>query len=96
MAGTSKRTHPRPLSVTEPAGLITQEDWNDLVNDLETLRAGLDALAAAHNAALTKLDADAGVTDANYNALHAVVRTTYDTAGDMTAGKIADMTGTTL
>jgi len=59
-----------------------------LVVDAEALRTGLAALAAAQNLVNAKLDADAGVTDADYAATHDVVVTTYDAAGDMTAAKI--------
>lgn len=61
---------------------------NKVVDDLEVLRAGLNTLATNFNATLTKLDADAGVTDTNYNALQAVVRTTYDAAADLVANKV--------
>lgn len=37
-----------------------------------SIQADLEALRAKHNALLAKLDADAGVTDSNYNSLHAV------------------------
>lgn len=37
----------------------------DIADDFETFRT-------THNAVLTKLDADAGVTDTNYSALHAI------------------------
>lgn len=83
-----------------------KDSHNKVVADLEVLRAGLAAAAAAiaaqiadrevirtalntlatnFNAVLAKLDADAGVTDTNYAATQAVVRTTYDAIGDMTA-----------
>jgi hypothetical protein len=42
---------------------------NKLVDDLETLRAKFVLV-------LQKLDADAGVTDTNYNALHTVAAAT--------------------
>ena len=39
---------------------------------LASVQADLETLRAKHNALLAKLDSDAGVTDTNYNALHAV------------------------
>jgi len=39
---------------------------------LASVQTDLETLRAKHNALLAKLDADAGVTDANYTALHAV------------------------
>ena len=38
----------------------------DLIAQINALRADLDALRTAYHAALAKLDADAGVTDTNY------------------------------
>jgi hypothetical protein len=70
-------------------------EHNNLVDDIEVIRAALYTLATNFNAVLTKLDADAGVTDTNYNSLQAVTRTTYDAAGDMTAAKVADQDGVT-
>lgn len=61
---------------------------NHLIADVRVLRTGLAALAAAYNASLTKLDADAGVTDANYNATGAVVTTTYALDTTLTAAKV--------
>lgn len=61
---------------------------SDAVDDIEVLRAGLDTLADAYALVLAKLDADAGVTDTDYASLHDVTKTTYDTAGDMTASKL--------
>lgn len=45
----------------------------DVLADLITAH---NALAVKHNSVCTKLDADAGVTDTNYSALHAVSGTT--------------------
>lgn len=39
-------------------------------SEVEAIRVQLNALIAAFYAVLQKLDADAGVTDANYTALH--------------------------
>jgi len=39
---------------------------------LASVQADLAALRTAHNAAMTKLDNDAGVTDTNYSSLNAV------------------------
>lgn len=50
-------------------------EFNKLVDDMETLRA-------KYAAVLTKLDADAGVTDVNYSSLHTVA------AATLTAAKI--------
>lgn len=38
----------------------------------DVVKAKLNELIAAHNAVLAKLDADAGVTDTNFVALHTV------------------------
>lgn len=66
---------------------------NNAIDDLEVLRAALNTLATNFNATLTKLDADAGVTDANYSSLQAVVRTAYDTASDLVAAKTTTHSG---
>ena len=44
----------------------------DLATALRDMADDLAALRTAHNALLAKLDADAGVTDTNYAALHTV------------------------
>ena len=93
MAGTTV-----PTTVTGMAGSDVEQmclAFNRLVDDVEVLRAGLNTLATNFNAALAKLDADAGVTDTNYNSTQAVVRTTYDAAGDLTAPKVANQAGAT-
>lgn len=93
MAGTttsSKQT--QRGQETDLADLIINH--NLVVDDVEVLRAALNTLATNFNAVLTKLDADAGVTDTNYNSTQAVTRTTYDTAGDLTGAKIGNMGGT--
>ena len=59
MAGTpivAKREHHAKSVVN-----LLREQFNKLVDDLELVRARLDAVCA-------KLDADAGVTDTNYQA----------------------------
>ena len=43
-----------------------------LADALRDIADDLAALRVAHNAVVTKLDADAGVTDTNYAALHTV------------------------
>lgn len=55
-------------------------EHNKLVDDVETLRASVATL-------VTKLNADAGVTDTNYAA---------PAASALTAAKIADDTGTVV
>ncbi len=85
MAGASRTGNPGAV----PAGVdVLREELNKLIDDVEVLRAALNTLATNFNATLTKLDDDAGVTDTNYNATQAVVRTTYDTAADLAAGKV--------
>jgi hypothetical protein len=56
---------------------------NKLVDDVELLRSKLAAV-------LTKLDSDAGVTDTNYNALHAPA------AATLTASKLANPAGVAI
>lgn len=94
MAGTTTSSRRTTLSGDALNDLLVQ--FNKLVDDVETLRAGLGTLGTNFNATLTKLDADAGVTDTNYNALQAVTTTTYDAAGDMTAAKIGNQAGTAI
>lgn len=96
MAGTTTKS-----KETSPAyqGDLTRDlckQFNKLVDDVEVLRAALNTLATNFNATLVKLDADAGVTDTNYNATQAVTRTTYDAAADLTGAKIGDMAGTAI
>lgn len=43
-----------------------------LLKALNALAADVNTLIVLHNLVLTKLDADAGVTDTNYNALYGV------------------------
>lgn len=89
MAGTARsvRINAGSPESSERAALLA---INELITDIEVLRAGLNTLATNFNATLTKLDADAGVTDVNYSSLQAVVRTSYDTASDLTAAKVND------
>lgn len=67
-------------------------EWNQmrtLVNELKTLQATnrtmLNELKADHNAAMAKLDADAGVTDTNYAATAGIA------AADIAAVTTADV-----
>ena len=48
---------------------ITGKELRPILNAILT---DLTALQTKHNAVCTKLDADGGVTDTNYNSLHAV------------------------
>lgn len=57
----------------------TRLEFNKLVDDLETLRAAFATL-------VTKLNADAGVTDTNYASVAAAA---------LLAAKVADQTGNT-
>ena len=50
-----------------------------LVVILNQLQASVAELKTKHNAAMTKLDADAGVTDANYNSTQGATVATPDT-----------------
>lgn len=50
----------------------SQKDLTEVRAMFVAVQADLAALQAKHNALLAKLDADAGVTDTNYSALHAV------------------------
>lgn len=55
----------------------------DLIAQNNALRADLAALRTAYNAALAKLDADNGVTDTNYVALHAAPVLTSTAVADL-------------
>lgn len=46
-----------------------------LIIEFNLLRQELDEMRANYNATLAKLDADAGVTDVNYAALHGLTNT---------------------
>ncbi len=50
----------------------SQKDLTEIRAMFVAVQTDLAALQAKHNALLAKLDADAGVTDTNYTALHAV------------------------
>lgn len=93
MAGTTTISTPTGLRGSDVADMRLQ--LNKAIDDIEVLRAGLNTLATNYNAVLTKLDADAGVTDTNYNSTQAVTRTTYDAASDLTAAKVGDLAGGT-
>lgn len=58
-----------PLTKTT---LKTRLNKSNPTNKVVKLGDVLDDLITKHNALLAKLDADAGVTDTNYTALHAV------------------------
>ena len=49
-----------------------QKDIVEMKNLLLSMQADLEALRTKHNAVCAKLDADAGVTDTNFAALHNV------------------------
>ena len=93
MAGTTVAT--KQTGMQDSDVLNTRLQYNKLVDDVEVVRAGLAALAASFNLVLTKLDADAGVTDVNYNSTRAVVATTYDAASDLLAAKVANQNAST-
>lgn len=94
MAGTTTSSRRTTLRSSDLNDLLV--NFNKLVDDVEVLRAALNTLATNFNATLTKLDADAGVTDTNYNSTQAVTRTTYDTAGDLTGAKVGNEAGTAI
>lgn len=50
----------------------SQKDLTEVRAMFAAVQADLTALRAAHNALLAKMDTDAGITDSNYAALHAV------------------------
>lgn len=58
------------------SGINNKHDELALRRALESVTNDLTNLAAKHNALLAKLDADAGVTDTNYAALHSVTNNT--------------------
>ncbi len=55
----------------------------ELIAHNNALVADLTALRTQYNGLLTKLDADAGVTDTNYNVLRAMAAPTATTIGDL-------------
>lgn len=60
-------------SIKDRLGSVrSQKDLTEVRAMFVSVQADLAALQAKHNALLTKLDTDAGVTDTNYAALHAV------------------------
>jgi len=54
-------------------------DWDNLVTLINQLVTLANELKTDHNALLAKLDADAGVTDTNYAALHTTAAADADT-----------------
>lgn len=69
---------------------------NKVIADLEVLRAGLEAVADAHNAAMAQIDADNGTIGTDYVANCTATKTTFDDAADLTAPKVGDSQGTAL
>jgi hypothetical protein len=69
-------------------GVDVLAQLNNAIEEIRVLRTALAALATSYNATLTKLDADGGVTDVNYNSTKAVVTTTYATDTTHVARKI--------
>lgn len=57
----------------------------ELIANNNALVADLTALRTQYNGLLTKLDADAGVTDTNYTALRSMAAPTATTLGDLAA-----------
>lgn len=49
-----------------------------LVTKINALESALNTFQTKYNATLTKLDADAGVTDTNYNSTNGVTAVTVD------------------
>ena len=89
MAGTTV-----PVDTTGMQGsdvLQTRLEHNRLVDDVEVLRAGLAAATTTINAIITA----AATNIAAVAAVTAVTRTTYDTAGDLAAAKVANNDGST-
>ena len=87
MAGTIQKIRPdtRPGS----QGYVTTAEHNKVVNDLELLRARLDAVCA-------KLDADAGVAETNYSGGTYGTTSPVNAATVLTAAKIANQAGTAI
>jgi len=77
MAGTT--INKRDDVMVDGATYNLRLQYNKLVDDLETLRAAFATL-------VTKMNADAGITDANYASV---------AAGSLTAAKVADQNGVT-
>lgn len=55
--------------------ITSVSEIQQLIIEFNLLRQELDEMRANYNATLAKLDADAGVTDANYAALHGLTNT---------------------
>lgn len=77
MAGTTITA--RATAMAGSTNQAMRLEFNKLVDDLETLRAAFATL-------VTKLNADAGVTDTNYASV---------AAASLLAAKVADQTGNT-
>ncbi len=82
MAGTTTSSRPTAVAGSDLKDLIVQ--FQAVVDDLETLRAALDAVCDL-------LDADGGVTGTTYASTADVAA-----ASAMTAAKIGDLTGTAV
>lgn len=54
-------------------------DVRQIITVINQLVALVNELKADHNGAMTKLDADAGVTDTNYNSTRAITAADADT-----------------
>ena len=78
MASKTDAHHIRDLNRTTPAARDAQmgQVVADLITQVNALVADLAALRTQYNAVMTKLDADAGVTDTNYNATRAMAAMT--------------------
>lgn len=92
-------------SAAAELGNATKTAINDMVALVNEMRIGLNAavtlvneVKADHNALLAKLDADAGVTDVDYAALHAAaaVDASAVTTPAATAIAVADVTTTVI
>lgn len=68
----NERKHIMPSIKGRLGNARASKEFTELRNILAGVQADLEALRTKHNATLTKLDLDAGVTDTNYNSLHAV------------------------
>ena len=68
----NERKHIMPSIKDRLGNARASKEFTELRNILSGIQADLAALRTAHNAAMTKLDNDAGVTDTNYSSLNAV------------------------
>ena len=68
----NERKHIMPSIKDRLGNARASKEFTELRNLLAGVQADLTTLQAKHNALLAKLDADAGVTDTNYAALHTV------------------------